>query len=162
MERLRELVEWFYKKFPSGGFLHGQFFDMVRVGILLYGYTPYITDKIAVKKALAVYGRMPLMLLRNCPVKAQIGCKKCDGKGSLTDRMGKVFPVTCRMGYSTLLNSVPLVLDKGEDITALNYAILQFTTESEDEVAKTVKNYLNGTVCAEKDFTRGLYFRNVE
>lgn len=39
----------------SGGFLHGQFFDMVRVGILLYGYTPYITDKIAVKKALAVY-----------------------------------------------------------------------------------------------------------
>ena len=22
MERLRELVKWFYKKFPSGGFLH--------------------------------------------------------------------------------------------------------------------------------------------
>jgi len=123
----------------------------------------YLKDNSAdVKKALAVYGRMPLMLLRNCPVKAQIGCKKCDGKGSLTDRMGKVFPVTCRMGYSTLLNSVPLVLDKEEDITALDYAILHFTTESQEDVAKTVKNYLNGTVYAEKDFTRGLYFRNVE
>lgn len=39
----------------SGGFLHGQFFDMVRVGILLYGYTPYLTEKITVKKALSVY-----------------------------------------------------------------------------------------------------------
>ena len=114
------------------------------------------------KKAIAVYGRMPLMLLRNCPVKAQIGCKKCGGKASLTDRMGKVFPVTCRMGYSTLLNSVPLVLERSEDITAFNYAVLYFTTESEDEVAKTVNDYLNGTVCAEKDFTRGLYFRSVE
>lgn len=123
----------------------------------------YLKDNSAdVKKALAVYGRMPLMLLRNCPVKAQIGCKKCDGKGSLTDRMGKVFPVTCRMGYSTLLNSVPLVLDKEEDITALDYAILHFTTENESETAKTVKAYIRGTVYADKDFTRGLYFRNVE
>ena len=38
----------------SGGFLQGKFFDMVRIGILLYGYTPYKTDKITVKPVMKV------------------------------------------------------------------------------------------------------------
>lgn len=38
----------------SGGFLQGKFFDMVRIGILLYGYTPYKTDKITVKPIMKV------------------------------------------------------------------------------------------------------------
>ena len=39
----------------SGGFLAGKFFDMVRIGILLYGYTPCKTDKIKVSPAMKVY-----------------------------------------------------------------------------------------------------------
>ena len=39
----------------SGGFIKGAYFDMVRIGILLYGYTPFKTDKIKVKPALKVY-----------------------------------------------------------------------------------------------------------
>ena len=39
----------------SGGFLRGAYFDMVRIGILLYGYKPYKTDKISVRPAMKVY-----------------------------------------------------------------------------------------------------------
>ncbi len=38
----------------SGGFLRGEFFDMVRIGILLYGYTPFPTKKISVKPVMKV------------------------------------------------------------------------------------------------------------
>ncbi len=38
----------------SGGLLCGKFFDMVRVGILLYGYKPFLTDKISVSPAMKV------------------------------------------------------------------------------------------------------------
>lgn len=39
----------------SGGFIKGEYFDMVRIGILLYGYKPFPTDKIKVQPALKVY-----------------------------------------------------------------------------------------------------------
>ena len=63
------------------------------------------------------YGRMALMALRNCPVKAQIGCKACGRQGYLTDRKGIRFPVRCGLPenglspdnrVSILLNSLPL------------------------------------------------------
>ena len=38
----------------SGGFLAGEYFDMVRIGILLYGYYPYPTDKIKVRPVMRV------------------------------------------------------------------------------------------------------------
>ena len=38
----------------SGGFIKGEYFDMVRIGILLYGYTPFKTDAIRVKPAMKV------------------------------------------------------------------------------------------------------------
>ncbi len=38
----------------SGGFLKGVYFDMVRIGILLYGYKPFNSDKIRVKPILTV------------------------------------------------------------------------------------------------------------
>lgn len=39
----------------SGGFIKGEYADMVRIGILLYGYTPFKTDAIKVKPAMKVY-----------------------------------------------------------------------------------------------------------
>lgn len=47
----------------SGGFLAGEYFDMVRIGILLYGYTPYATNAIKVKPAMKVYA--PILLRRS-------------------------------------------------------------------------------------------------
>ncbi len=39
----------------SGGLLKGYQFDMVRVGIMLYGYTPFKSDCIKLKKVMRVY-----------------------------------------------------------------------------------------------------------
>lgn len=39
----------------SGGMLKGEFFDMVRIGILLYGYKPFDTDRISVIPAMRIY-----------------------------------------------------------------------------------------------------------
>jgi alanine racemase len=38
----------------SGGFLQEKYFDMVRIGILLYGYTPFKTNKIKVNPVMKV------------------------------------------------------------------------------------------------------------
>ena len=46
----------------SGGFLKGEYADMVRIGILLYGYAPFKTDVIRVKPAMKVYA--PVLLRR--------------------------------------------------------------------------------------------------
>ncbi len=57
----KKLVEEYNKKdivchlSASGGFIKGEYFDMVRIGILLYGYTPFKTDEIKVKPAMKVY-----------------------------------------------------------------------------------------------------------
>ncbi len=39
----------------SGGFLAGKQFDMVRIGILLYGYKPFKSNKISVRPVMRVY-----------------------------------------------------------------------------------------------------------
>ncbi len=39
----------------SGGFINGAFFDMVRIGILLYGYKPFATEKISVSPVMKIY-----------------------------------------------------------------------------------------------------------
>ena len=39
----------------SGGFLRGEIFDMVRIGILLYGYLPFKTSSFSVQPAMRVY-----------------------------------------------------------------------------------------------------------
>lgn len=58
--RAKRLVKSFDKNViahisASGGFLRGAYFDMVRTGILLYGYKPFFTDKISVTPAMKVY-----------------------------------------------------------------------------------------------------------
>ena len=47
----------------SGGFLRGAYYDMVRIGILLYGYKPFKTDALNVKPALKVTA--PVVLRRS-------------------------------------------------------------------------------------------------
>ncbi len=42
----------------SGGFLRGNYFDMVRIGILLYGYKPFKSGKISVKPIMKVCARI--------------------------------------------------------------------------------------------------------
>ena len=107
-----------------------------------------------------VYGRLPLMRFRNCPVRAQIGCAACGGHGELKDRRGVHFPVECGgKKYSTLLNSVPLhIADK--DLRGLDHGILWFTTETKNECAAVTKEYIEHQRST-KERTGGLYYREL-
>jgi len=111
-----------------------------------------------------VYGKLPLMAFRNCPMKAAIGCEKCRQKGYVTDRMGTKFPLSCRDGVTELFNSVPLYLaDKMNEMPKVDFFTLWFTDESADECAKIACEYKGLTPPALPDgFTRGLYQRNVK
>lgn len=109
------------------------------------------------RKAL-IYGRIPMMLTRNCP-SALNGCvgKDCH----ITDRRGIDFPVMCRVGASEVLNSVPLaIMDKDELLPCVDGFVMRFTTESAEECREIIENAVNGTaLCSER--TKGLYFRTV-
>lgn len=106
------------------------------------------------------YGHLPLMHLRNCPIRASVGCENCGGNGRLVDRMGVSFPVECGdKRYSMLLNSVPL--DIAERLPDnFDYVLLYFTMESAREVTDIAARFRAGTKNAEAH-TKGLYFREL-
>lgn len=112
-----------------------------------------------IPKGIITYGHIPLMLFKNCPIKNGKSCNDCDKTGFLTDRMGTQFPVRCRMGYSELLNSVPLwMADKKSQLKGLDFEVLYFTTETPERVAEVISAYKNG-FSADGKFTRGLFFK---
>jgi len=107
------------------------------------------------------YGRLTLMAVRNCPVKAQIGCKTCGGKGFLTDRTKAVFPVRCDGVVSYIYNSLPTSMtDKKDSLRAFDFALLSFTTETAAEAEQVLRAWQEGEP-VEGPATRGLYNRGV-
>ncbi len=116
----------------------------------------------SVSKGITVYGRTPLMLVRNCPVKNGKSCTECKRQSEITDRKGIKFPVRCHMGYSEILNSRPTFMaDRMREIPPCDILFFNFTTESRYEVERILKAYEN----EEKptgEFTRGLLYRGVE
>ena len=115
--------------------------------------------KSPIPKGIISYGNIPLMLFKNCPVKNGISCKDCDKNNKITDRLGTEFPIRCRMGYSELLNSVPVwVLDKGEKLKGLDFQILYFTTEDKDRVREVILSARN-RLSPDCKYTRGMFFR---
>ena len=113
----------------------------------------------AVLWGIAVYGYLPLMRFRACPVRAHSGCGPCGGRGSLTDRRGVVFPLECReRRYSTLLNSVPLHIAGRE--TPGDYRLLWFTRESAGECGRVMEQFLRGEP-SDGPRTGGLYYRKL-
>ncbi len=107
-----------------------------------------------------VYGRLPLMLLRNCPAKAVKGCGGCKQDRVLIDRKGAAFPLMCSHGCTDLLNSVPLyTADKLSEMTALHFAVLYMTDESAERVCEIVSSCVQGApaaVVCKNGFTRGM------
>lgn len=106
-----------------------------------------------------VYGRLPLMLTRNCPVKESVGHCKNKRNCMLTDRKGLEFPVICSdFPCVEILNSVPLCLsDKMSDVKT-DFAHFMFTTESQKEVEHVINIFENQS-SPDFKFTRGLSYR---
>lgn len=115
-----------------------------------------------IPKGITVYGRIPLMLTRNCPVKNGKSCKECGRQSEITDRMGIKFPVRCFMGYSEILNSRPIYMgDRMGEIPECDIMFFNFTTETKEEVAEVISAY-DYEKSPQGEFTRGLLYRGVE
>ncbi len=108
------------------------------------------------------YGRIPLMLTRNCPIKNGLSCEECKRDKTLCDRKDTLFPVRCNNGYSELLNSKVIWLaDRQNEFNFLDFQVLYFTTETPDRVDSVISAYMQN-LSPDCEFTRGLYYRGVE
>ena len=114
--------------------------------------------KSKIPSGIIIYGNIPLMLFKNCPIKNGKDCKNCDKKGYITDRMGINFPVRCRMGYSEMLNSVPIWLADRKNELDFDLGVLYFTSETKERVREIISAYKN-CYSADIKHTRGLYYR---
>lgn len=107
-----------------------------------------------------VYGRLPLMLTRNCPIRAAVGnCESCTKR--LADRTGRKFPVVCGGTSCEILNSdILMMTDRMYEIRA-DFAELYFTDESAEELRRVARLFKDGKRVLETGFTRGLYYRGI-
>ena len=105
-----------------------------------------------------VYGHMPLMLTRACPLQNIHDCAHCDKTGVLTDRKAKKFPVRCGLGVRTIYNPVPIYMGDKPGALAVDYGVAYFTLESREEAAQILEMIRTHTPF-ESEFTRGLYFK---
>ena len=107
------------------------------------------------------YGALPLMLTRNCPVRAQVGCAKC--RHALTDRKGAALYADCTRyddtpDYAELFNPEPVWLaDSPERYESAAYALLSVTDEPPERVRDILAAYIRGEQTAPPQaFTRGI------
>ena len=105
-----------------------------------------------------IYGHMPLMLTRACPLQNIHDCAHCDKTGVLTDRKAKKFPVRCGLGVRTIYNPVPIYMGDKPGALAVDYGVAYFTLESREEAAQILDS-IRTHAPFEGEFTRGLYFK---
>ncbi len=107
------------------------------------------------------YGRLPLMIFKNCPGKNGAGCAACGGKTKLTDRKGIEFPVMCRGEFSEMFNSRVLWnFDRKRDL-GVDFEILYFTDETKERCAE-ILSAAKLEKSPDCEYTRGLYYRGVQ
>ena len=105
-----------------------------------------------------IYGHMPLMLTRACPLQNIHDCAHCDKTGVLTDRKAKKFPVRCGLGVRTIYNPVPIYMGDKPGALAVDYGVAYFTLESREEAVQ-ILDMIRTHAPFEGDFTRSLYFK---
>ncbi|WP_294752148.1 U32 family peptidase [uncultured Ruminococcus sp.] len=102
-----------------------------------------------------IYGRLPLMLTRNCPIKNEVGCGKCTKR--LIDRTGRELPVVCSKDCTEILNADRLcMLDRLDEIHGISYGVIYLS----DEDADSTRAALSGRK-PQGNITRGLYYRGI-
>ena len=111
-----------------------------------------------VSTGVMIYGHMPLMLTRACPLQNIHDCAHCDKTGVLTDRKAKKFPVRCGLGVRTIYNPVPIYMGDKPGALAVDYGVAYFTLESREEAAQVLDS-IRTHAPFEGEFTRGLFFK---
>ena len=103
-----------------------------------------------------------MMTMRNCPVKAGVGCAQCrQGEGFVADRRGNRLFTSCAYGCAELLNPIPLYLgDRQRELQGLDFYEIWFSTESPHQCREVLERFLNGGKWP-GEFTRGLYYKEL-
>lgn len=116
-----------------------------------------------IPRGIISYGHLPLMLMRNCPVRGEgINCKSCKNRSKMTDRKGKTFYLKCDGNCVEALNCVPLYIAPREyKALSTNFNILRFNVENYVENVERIVDFNRISMLNDK-FTRGLYKRGVE
>ena len=110
-------------------------------------------------KGILAYGKLPLMIFKNCPIKANSGCANCNNK--ITDRKDIEFTVFCEDGVTKMVNSVPLYIgDKQNLYNDMDYILLSFTDETPSDVTNVLESFEQQSPFG-SSYTRGLYFKGV-
>ena len=125
-----------------------------------------------------VYGRLPLMIMENCVIRNQLGCRdagrdyadrsaacRCGQENVLVDRTGAQFPLVGQWGHRCEIENsrVLFLADKPEwRQLGLTRARLRFTTESPEECARVLQAYQGRSDYRPDQLTRGLFYRGVE
>lgn len=117
-----------------------------------------------VPRGIVAFGRLPLMLTRNCPIKNGKSCDECKSSSYLTDRLGKKFPVVCGYGYSEVLNSASLYMaDRLTEIENMDFITFYFTKERKELCEAVLQAYRQGAPLKQGAvYTRGLYYRGAD
>lgn len=116
----------------------------------------------ALPRGACVYGRTPLMLTRNCPVKNGKSCKECKRQSELRDRKGISFPVRCENGFSEIFNSRPTYMaDRLRELQNIDFYFYDFTVEEKAECERILNAYKLG-LKPTGEYTRGFFYRGVE
>lgn len=117
-----------------------------------------------VPRGLLVYGHLPLMLVRACPMRGVTDCAACKGEGILRDRKGQDILIECRgagkSGSRQLLNPIPLWLGDRQRELGVDFAVLYFTKESPQRAAQVIRMYAAGEAF-DGSFTRGLAYKSI-
>lgn len=125
----------------------------------------------------AVYGRLPLMYSKHCPIGAEMGggarCGLCKtGNFALEDRKGMWFPLQCYSGIcrSMILNAVKLhVPDFAARLSqsGVDHLRLYFAEESPAQIRDLLSQYTRAQLSPPdhfvrgKEYTAGHYLRGV-
>ena len=128
--------------------------------------------EIAEGNEVVAYGRLTLMTMENCPLKANGKCQNGEVVHYFKDRMGEKFPLLCADGcVLELINSKPVYMaDKLEDLLKLKIGAIRliFTVENFAECGKIIEDYKMGLkkaavlTPAVNSFTRGHFYRGAE
>ena len=145
-----------------------------------------IKEKSKASTEAIVYGRLPVMTTKYCPMSSVKGCKddsecaNCNfAEGyKIKDRMNIEFPMERRGNVSTIYNSVPImVLDSLDSIysSGVDMARLDFTVEDDNiaYIQDAFYDFAKGNIDVEEakqiitdyrvdhDITNGHYFRGI-
>ncbi len=117
----------------------------------------------SIKTGIIGYGKLPLMIVRRCPINNNKPCgkiKKKDCPHSIIDRQGNIMPCYCDDNAVEIFNPDTLYLsDRQKDIQKFDFILLKFTDER--DTGAILDMYLND-VKPEGKLTRGLYYRGVQ